>query len=174
MPGDIQGPSNKQKAVAAIAAAAAIAAPLAASFEGYAPRAYKDPAGIPTYCYGETQMLKYDPSHIYAQTECMDLLRHRMAQAFAPKLLQCVPAFIDIRYRYEFGALLDASYNTGTGAACRSPMAVAFNHGQWAQGCRNFNGWYVTAHDRRTGQRIALKGLVRRRGAESSTCMKGL
>lgn len=162
--------SKTQRGGAAIAAALAVAVPLAAQFEGYSAKVYKDPAGIPTYCYGETQLLGRDPSRIYAKTECMALLRERMRRDYAPRLLQCVPVFIDPLYRYNFGALLDASYNAGWAAACKSRMADSFRAGQMWQACASFSGWYVTARDRRTGQRILLKGLVRRRQAEARVC----
>jgi lysozyme len=162
--------SKTQRGGAAIAAAVMIAAPLAAEFEGYSAKVYKDPAGIPTACYGETELVRLDPSHIYAKTECMALLRERLRRDYAPRLLQCVPAFIDLRYQYQFGSLLDASYNAGWAAACKSRMADAFRASQWAQGCAGFDGWYVTARDRRTGQRVALKGLVNRRKAEMLVC----
>jgi GH24 family phage-related lysozyme (muramidase) len=67
---------SKGTLAACIAAACAIAAPLAAKWEGYSPTVYKDSAGIPTYCYGETEMLRHDPARIYAKTECMALLRN--------------------------------------------------------------------------------------------------
>lgn len=166
--------SKTQKGGAAIAAAVLVAAPLAAQFEGYSAKVYKDPAGIPTYCYGETELARHDPSHIYAKSECMALLRARMARDYAPHLLQCVPAFVDIDRRFAFGALLDASYNAGWAAACKSRMADSFRAGDWAQGCAGFKGWYVTARNRTTGQRIMLKGLVRRRDAEAATCSSAL
>jgi lysozyme len=152
--------SKTQKGGAAIAAAVLVAAPLAAQFEGYSAKVYKDPAGIPTYCYGETELARHDPSHIYAKSECMALLRARMARDYAPHLLQCVPGVRRYRPRFAFGALLDASYNAGWAAACKSRMAVSFRAGDWAQGCAGFKGWYVTARNRTTGQRIMLKGLV--------------
>lgn len=162
--------TKKQKGAAAIAAAVPIAALLAMQFEGYVPTLQPDPAGIPTYCYGETQLLKHDPSHIYAKTECMALLRKRMAKDYAPKVLRCVPVFADPRWKRPFAASIDASYNAGPVALCRSPMARAFNQGARAQGCKAFHGWFVTARNRKTGKRIMLRGLVNRRNAEARVC----
>jgi lysozyme len=164
--------SKTQKGSAAIAAALPFAVLLAAQFEGYVPHLYKDAAGIPTYCYGETQLLKHDPSHIYAQTECMALLRERMRRDYAPKVLQCSPVFLKPEWKKAFGATIDASYNAGPVAVCRSPMVRAFNLPvpNKAKGCAAFRGWYVTARNRTTGQRIYLKGLIRRRNAEAQVC----
>jgi len=161
--------SKTQKGAAAIAAAVPIAAMLAVQFEGYAPKLYKDPAGIPTYCYGETQLLKHDPSHIYAKTECMDLLRKRMQRDYAPKIAACLPEVAP--NRNPFGALIDASYNAGWAAACRSPMARSFNLGDRTGGCSAFKGWYISARNRTTDQRIYLKGLINRRNAEAKVCI---
>jgi lysozyme len=169
----VKAGNNANPAVAAaIGAAVIVASGLAAQFEGYAPKIYKDPIGIPTYCYGETELLNHDPTHIYAKSECMDLLRKRMARDYAPKLLSCVPAFADPKHVNQFGALLDASYNAGWAGACKSRMAASFNAGQWVQGCKGFEGWYVTGRNRKTGQRIMFQGLVRRRIAEKTTCLR--
>lgn len=164
------GLSKAQKGAAAIALAVPIAAALAMQFEGWLPKAKPDPAGIPTYCYGETQLIHYDPSRIYDQNECAALLRKRLATSYAPLILKCVPSLTG--HQYPFGALLDASYNAGAGAACKSPMAQEFRSGQWQAGCNHFPGWRVTAVNRKTGQRIYLKGLARRRIAERLVCLK--
>jgi lysozyme len=105
--------------------------PLAAKWEGYSPTVYKDSAGIPTYCYGETEMLRHDPAHIYAKTECMALLRSRMQRDYAPKIAACLPEIVG--NRFVFGALIDASYNAGPIAVCRSPMAQLIRAGRVAE-----------------------------------------
>ena len=164
-------PGNRPVVIAVIAAAVAVAAPVATHFEGFAPKPYLDPAAIRTVCYGETENVE---QRIYSKEECATRLRGRMARDYAPKLLACVPAFNDPARRHQFGALLDASYNAGPAAACRSPMAKAFNAGRWAEGCRAFTGWYVTAKNRKTGVRVKLRGLERRREAERAVCLTGL
>jgi lysozyme len=159
-----------------IGAAVIIAAPLAAKWEGYAAKTYKDPVGIPTYCYGETENVSKDPMRIYAKTECMALLRKRMARDYAPKILQCIPQFQQMpqdRARYIFGALIDASYNAGWAGVCRSPMKISIATGKLAAACNAMPGWYVTARDRRTGVRKKLAGLVNRRIDEARVCLKG-
>lgn len=162
-------PSRTQKGGAAIAAAVLVAAPLATQFEGYVAKAKPDPVGIPTYCYGETE--KVDPARIYAKSECAALLRKRMAADYAPKILDCLPALVEPQRRYVFAALIDAAYNAGPVAVCKSRMAVSIRGGSWAGACQGFTGWYVTAKDRRTGVRKELPGLVRRRKAEAGVCL---
>lgn len=157
---------------AAIAAATAVAVPLAERWEGYRGKAYLDPAKILTQCYGET--VDVDPARIYSKDECAAKLRTRMARDYAPPILECVPSFIDPANRYAFGAALDASYNAGPAAVCRSPMARAFNAGDYAKGCDAFEGWYVSARNRVTGKRVVYRGLINRRLDERATCRKGL
>jgi lysozyme len=156
-------PRTPPKAPALIAACALCAA-LTAGFEGLRTKPYRDPAGIPTVCYGETER----EMRSYSADECMALLKDRQASDYAPAVLKCVPAFADQRRRYAFAASIDAAYNAGIAAFCRSRMARAFNAGRWRQGCEGFRGWYVTAKGKR------LRGLERRRESERALCLKGV
>lgn len=146
-----------------------VAAPLATQFEGYRGKAYLDPAAILTVCYGETENV--DPARIYSKNECAKKLRDRMARDYAPKVLACLPQLGTLDRRYVFGALLDASYNAGPAAVCKSRMAVSIRAGRWAEACNGFVGWYITAKNRKTGVRTTLPGLVTRRKAEAATCL---
>lgn len=132
--------------------------------EGFKGKVYRDPAGYLTQCYGERQV---DPSVIYSKDACVVKLRARMARDYAPPIIACVPDFADPRFRTAFGAALDASYNAGPAAVCRSPMARAFNTGNWAEGCRRFVGWYETARG------VRYPGLVKRRKQEMAYCLTG-
>jgi lysozyme len=173
---DKKPPSQAPVALAAaIAAAVAIAAPIAAKWEGYAPKVYKDPAGIPTYCYGETELLRHDPSHIYAKSECMALLRERLRRDYAPKIAACLPEIVG--NRFIFGALIDASYNAGWKGVCKSFKPLA-QSGQFAPICNKLPTWYITAQRRVNGKRIGkpflLPGLVARRKDEKAVCLQGV
>lgn len=160
---------------ACIAAACLVAAPIAAKWEGYASKVYKDPAGIPTWCYGETEKLKKDPGYIYSKSECMALLRARMAEDYAPRIAQCMPAVIE--NRYVFGALIDASYNAGWKAVCKG-FAPLVQAGQLMGACSKLPTWYITAQKRVNGKRVGkpfvLKGLVNRRVDEMNVCKMGV
>lgn len=158
--------SGKQRAGAAIAAACVVCAPLTAGFEGLRTKPYYDPAHVQTVCYGETERAM----HQYSSDECLAMLKDRQASNYAPAIAKCVPAFSDERHRYAFAASIDAGYNAGIAALCRSRMARAFNAGQWQQGCNGFLGWYATA--RISGRPTPLKGLQRRREAERAVCLK--
>lgn len=149
----------------AIIAACALCVSLTATYEGLRTKPYHDPGdGRLTVCYGETER----EMRSYTAQECMSLLKDRQAMVYAPAVLKCVPAFADDSKRYAFAASIDAAYNAGTAAFCRSRMAQAFNAGQWKQGCDGFSGWFVTASGKK------LPGLVKRREAERSLCLRGL
>lgn len=187
-----QPPSNGNKAMgitACIVAACAVAVPIAQRWEGYAPKTYRDPANIPTYCYGETENISKDPSRIYAKTECAALLRQRMARDYAPKILQCIPQLAEPGRKEVFGALIDASYNAGPAGVCTSPMRTLIIKGKWSAACKTLPQWYVTARYRgkpmpaavmrRKGWhwdgkawRMTLRGLVNRRTDEMKVCLK--
>jgi lysozyme len=160
--------------VAAITAAAVLVATgIATKWEGYVSKAAPDPVGIPTYCYGETSMLTYQPDHIYAKTECMTLLRKRMEADYAPHIRACMPEVVSWRRVKVYGAMIDASYNAGWAAVCKTyaPMVRA---DQWLAACKLLPTWYVTAKDRRTGVRTKLQGLVNRRTDEMKACLQGV
>jgi lysozyme len=153
--------------LAAILAAVGVASTLTEPSEGLRLRPYYDPAMIRSYCFGETENVE---ERLYSKEECASRLRARMARDYAPAILGCVPAFADPKRRNAFAASIDASYNAGSLAFCRSPMAKAFNAGRWTEGCAAFKGWYVSARNRRTGVRTVLPGLVKRRNAEAALC----
>lgn len=169
--------TGKQAVTAAmIAAAVAVAAPIATKWEGYAPKVYRDPAGIPTWCYGETEAkLSQDPSYIYSKDQCATLLRRRMQRDYAPVIARCLPEIGP--NRFIFGALVDASYNAGPMAVCRSPMAASIKAGELARACEALPHWYITARKRVNGKRVGrpflLNGLVNRRKDERRVCLTG-
>lgn len=157
---------------AAIAAAVAVAAPLAMKWEGYAAKPYLDPAKIKTGCFGETEDPAYLEDRIYSRSECGAQLRKRLAQDYAPRIAACLPEIVS--NRFVFGALLDASYNAGPLAVCRSRMAESIRAGNLEAGCKGLDGWYVTARNRQTGVRVKLRGLVNRRRDEMRACLAGV
>lgn len=148
-----------------LATACAIAiAFLTAHFEGLVTHPNPDPANpnLQQVCYGDTAV----PMRTYTPEECQVLLEARQQRDYAPAVLKCVPGFADERRKYAFAASIDAAYNAGIAAFCKSRMARAFNAGQWKAGCEGFRGWYETANHK------PLRGLVRRRAAERALCLK--
>lgn len=159
---------------AAILAAVAVAVPLAQDHEGYRGKAYLDPVKVLTQCYGETRDV--DPSRIYSKGECAAKLRTRMARDYAPALVQCMPGLAGAdwkRHTNVFGAMLDASYNTGPAPVCKR-FGPLVNAGRYWDACQLFPGWYTTAKNRVTGVRKEYPGLVRRRRDEKALCLKAV
>ena len=152
-------PAKTTAAAAAIAAAVLTVAPFVTQREGVVAHVYRDPVGIRTVCVGETQGIE---NRVYSRDECGLMLRKRLANDYAPGILNCVPGLVD--RPKAFAALIDFSYNGGIRAACKSPMAKAFNAGQWGKGCDAFSGYYVTARG------VKLRGLVLRREGERLLC----
>lgn len=155
--------TNKQRTVAAIAAACAVCAPLTASFEGLRTHPYRDPAPkhTETVCYGETNVVM----RVYSRDECGALLRQHLAKVYAPAIAQCLPQVAVPEHKYMFAALIDASYNAGPGSVCRkSPMAVWIRRGSWTRVCPSFIGWHTLPGT------AAHKGLARRRVTEAKLC----
>lgn len=164
--------NQKTGGVAAICiAAAGVCLPLTKSSEGERLAPYRDPAHIVTWCYGETQGPHKDR---YSSGECAALLENRLARDYAPKIAACVPQAATEQRIKVFSALLDAAYNAGSAAVCKSRMARSIRAGDWRGGCNGFYGWYATARDRRTGRRVQLPGLVARRAKEAQLCFAGL
>lgn len=181
--------SGKQKTAAAIAAACLVCAPLTAMFEGFAAKTYNDPVGIPTYCYGETENVSKDPNRIYGKSECMQLLRRRMAADYAPRIAICLPELTAPDRKHEFAALIDTSYNAGWARICRSPMAAHIRAGEWASACeavRSYMVGSVTARPVKGAMSVrriqtgpnagkyfnTFRGLVKRRAVFADLCLR--
>src|SRR5690349_18002275 len=82
------------KAAPAALGACALCTALTAAYEGLRTKPYHDPGdGRLTVCYGETER----EMRTYTPQECAALLRERQMSDYAPKVLQCVPAFADER-----------------------------------------------------------------------------
>ena len=127
------------KVAAAIMAACIVCAPLTARFEGKRNKPYLDPVGIPTVCYGETQV----EMRVYSNDECGRMLRQALAKRYAPKVAQCLPMLTAPERKHEFAAMIDSSYNAGPGAICSSSMARHFRANQWTAGCNALRTFYV-------------------------------
>lgn len=170
---DADPPRSKPTALIIASACTLACAVLTVPREGLGPKpgaVYLDPAKIATQCYGETRNV--DWTRIYSKDECAAKLRARMAADYAPKIAQCLPTVVNERRVHVLAALLDAAYNAGPVAVCKSRMADSIRAGNWRAGCDGFHGWFTTARDRKTGARVALRGLVLRRDAEAAMCLK--
>lgn len=138
----------------------ATAAALAAKYEGYVPRVYKDPIGVLTACYGHTgPELKLGKT--YTQAECLQLLTEDIYEAMQG-VEQCVRAPVTNNQKV---AILDLFYNIGPTKGCGSALIRKLNAGapkeEW---CPEFKKWVYAAG-------IKLPGLVKRRDEEYQFCM---
>lgn len=157
--------TNKQRTVAAIAAACAVCAPLTASFEGLRTHPYRDPAPkhTMTVCYGETNV----PMRVYSPDQCGAMLRANLGKVYGAAIARCLPQVAVPEHRYMFAALIDGAYNAGQGSVCRkSPMAWYIRHNAWSRVCPSFIGWHELPGT------AAYNGLHRRRITEAKLCSK--
>lgn len=148
-------------------AALAIALPLVAGAEGLRQYVYRDPVGIPTYCFGETANPEWGKR--YSVAECKALLEPRVQQAI-DEVEACVPGLPP----NPLAAFASANYNLflGGGGFCKSGMARKANLGDVAGGCA-----VLLQYTKATlpgGVRIELPGLVTRRREEYELCIKDL
>jgi lysozyme len=150
-----EAPNKRNVALVTLLCTAAAGAciQLTASSEGFVAKARPDPVGIPTGCFGETEDI--DLNRIYSRDECATKLRVRLARDYAPKIAACLPQVaVEPRVRV-FAALLDAAYNAGPEAVCRSPMAARVRVDDIKGACDVFvvkghigplqtHGWFTT------------------------------
>ena len=164
---------------AAVLAAAALASPIVAEFEGRVLRAYRDPVGILTACDGDTRNVQ--GGRTYTEAECDRRLVTALAEHGAG-IAECLPDDLPLWTRAAFTSF---AYNVGDGAFCRSSMAQAARAGNLELACRRLNErpdgrpqWvFVRAGvDPKTGAPTykQLPGLVKRRAAERAACERGL
>lgn len=128
--------------------------------EGYKSNAYPDTGNVWTIGFGETKGVKQGDTTT-PQRALMVL--GKSVNEYAKGVQSCVTAPL---YQYEFDALVDAAYNAGAGAVCRSPMVARFNLQDYEGACLAFKGWRV--YDRKGN---LVKGLVNRREYEYQTCI---
>lgn len=161
--------SNAKKGGAAVTVGIAMAVTtLAAPAEGYFGYVYKDPIGVLTYCYGETQNAKDMRGRTFAEAECMDLLKKRMAR-YEQGNAACVPSYENLS-PYVQMAFNDFSYNLGNPTFCKSSAADYLRAGDIKAACSK-----ITLYNkaRKNGVLVELPGLTTRRIKEQMYCLKG-
>ena len=141
-----------------------LAAGLCRRFEGFFPRPYLCPAGVPTIGFGTTRyedgsrVTLKDPAIDRARAE--ELLKWEITRVCVPALMKFCPS-VDTPERA--GALLDFVYNLGSGSLKASTLRRRVNEGDWASVPAELAKWVY-------GGGRKLKGLVIRRGAEAALC----
>lgn len=138
----------------------AIAVPLIAYHEGYVPKTYADPIGIPTVCFGQTGAAA-KPGVEYSLAECEAMLNAEVTDILTA-LDRCLAARLEPQ---QWAALTSLAYNVGTGAICKSTIARMIRSGApAAQWCEQFPRWVYA------GGKV-LPGLVKRRADERKLCL---
>lgn len=126
-----------------------------------------------SYCFGQTDEFgKVQAGQKFTPAQCKDLLAKSLPKYLTP-LQKCVTREVPVK---TMAALLDAAYNAGPAAVCRSPMVTRINNGDLAGGCNAFEGWYVRSdgQERRglVARRSGLKGDSRKN--EKQLCLEGV
>lgn len=125
-----------------------------------------------TYCYGQTSEFgAVKVGTQFNKQECDQKLAESL-----PKYLDqtgpCVRVPVPVK---TMAALLDAAYNAGPAAVCRSPMVARINAGDIKGGCDAFRGWYVrSAGQERKGLVARRSGIGDGRKSERDLCLEGL
>lgn len=146
--------TNKQRA-----GWCAIAVACVSGFEGLRQTAYRDPVGIPTICFGETQGVRMGDKATLEQ--CNGMLADSLEIANRA-VDSCIKAPLP---DYRRAALVSFTYNVGATNMCTSTMARKINAGDIRGGCDELLRW-----NRAKG--IVLPGLTKRRAAERDMCLK--
>ena len=161
------------KAGAAGAGVIAIALVFTSGWEGLWTTAQVDTIGTGhpvTYCYGQTtENGTVRAGQKFTPEQCKDLLAKSLPKYLA-QIEPCITVAIPDKSK---AALLDAAYNAGPAAVCKSPMVAKMNAGDLRAGCIAFDGWYVRASGK------VVKGLINRRSGDSrkgekELCLEGL
>ena len=143
-----------------VAAWLAICVGCVASFEGLVLVTSRDPIGIPTYCFGETENARLGERH--TADECRALLGRRVAE-FGLAVDRCVTVPLPPARK---AALVSFSYNVGAQAFCDSTLVRKLNSGDTVGACDQLLRWTKAGG-------FELPGLVKRRQQERQLCLEG-
>lgn len=147
---------RKRLVVAGIAAAV----PLVAAFEGLRQKAYLDPVGIPTACFGATHGVRLGQT--YTREQCDNLLATELLEANAG-VDSCVSVPLSDGQRVAFVSFV---YNVGRSKFCGSTLVRKLNAGDYMGACNELPRWVYA-------KGIKLPGLVKRREKERAICLGG-
>lgn len=130
-------------------------------YEGVSNKAYLDPVGIWTICYGETKGV--NNGDYKTDEECLDSLAEELTEHHK-KMVMYIKTPISQK---EEAAYLSFTYNVGVGAFSKSTLLKKLNAGDRIEACNQLLRW-----DKAGGKR--LKGLTLRRESENKLCLEGV
>lgn len=152
-------------AAATVAAVVALALPMVKLWEGRSLVAYRDIAGIPTICDGETRGVEMGDT---ATAEECDRMTAAAVREFERAIRPCLPADLPTETRAAF---VVTAYNIGAAAFCASSMSRRALAGDLRGACDALMMWTKA---RVNGRLQEVRGLVNRRTAERKLCLAGL
>ena len=137
------------------------AAPVTSYYEGLKLKAYLDPVGIPTICFGETEGVRM--GDVKTKPECDTMLKYRLGY-FAWQVDAAVGVPMNVK---THAALASWTYNVGVGAMKKSTLIKKLNAGDYVAACDELLRW------NKAGGRV-FTGLTKRRAAERKLCLEGV
>lgn len=156
---------RKSEAGIIAAAVVALALPLVQLWEGRSLVAYRDIAGIPTICDGETRGVKMGDRATPA--EC-DAMTEEAVAEFEAAIRPCLPRSLPTETRAAF---VVTAYNIGADAFCKSSMARRASAGDLRGACDALLMWNKAKVN---GKLQPVRGLTSRRTAERALCLRGV
>ncbi|AEG00687.1 glycoside hydrolase family protein [Methylomonas methanica] len=132
---------------------------LVQKFEGLKLQAYLCPAGVWTIGYGHTKGVKKGDE--ITQAEADKLLAQDLGQC-GEQVEKCVRVPL---HDNQFAALASFVFNAGIGSLLSSTLLRRLNNGDYDCVPSELSKW-VKALNPKTGKKVALPGLVKRRAAE--------
>lgn len=155
-----------KKLIAPITASVVIGAAglaLIQSSEGKVNKAYLDPVGIPTACYGHTGP-DVRMGQRYTDAQCDILLTQDANKAWAA-VDKCI---IPTLNQNQKDAIISFTFNVGVSATCKSTLVRKINANDFTGAANEFPKWVYATKD---GRRIELPGLRTRRQREKALFM---
>jgi lysozyme len=127
-------PSNVAKVAGALAAAS-LAVPMIASFEGLRNVGYLDSTGLATTCWGHVKTAKLG---VYSSDDqCIALLAQDAAE-HAVLIQRCITVAVPPP---SLAAFTSFAFNLGVGNFCNSTMARKLNAGDLVGACNELPRW---------------------------------
>lgn len=152
---------SKRLVAASLTATVAIASAVVTHFEGLRTKAYLDPVGIPTICFGHTATAVV--GQVKSTAECQKLLEADLAVA-----IKSVDSLVKVPLPVERRAALTSFvYNVGATKFASSTLLRMLNSGDVRGACAELDRWVFAGG-------VKLNGLVSRRAEERALCEVGL
>lgn len=130
-------------------------------FEGKENRAYVDPVGIITVCYGTTKGVK--KGDYKTDEECLESLASELVE-HEKGMLRVVKVPLSTK---EQAAYLSFTYNLGVKSFTNSTLLKKLNSGDRVGACNELLRW-----NKANGK--VLNGLTKRRQEENKLCLEGV